>query len=441
MAQLKAEWLRLDNKARFVECIIKGELVVQGRRKTDIVLDLKRLGFEPEQATEKDDQNTTIAEEASDIKGLSTKTGYEYLLSMPIHSLTKERVDELRAQVTEKKTILEQLIGKTPLDLWRADLDVFEQVWHDYLRVEEQKERDQQTQHAKRQAQQQGTKKRVAAPKKTKKIKGGVDDEEDTAEEDDNLNDFIVNDLEDERVGAVKKTKKNAAKTTNVAIDHSKTAAPKAPQTHFVKTKTTESAFNAPPLVSTVNNVDDLMSLPLAERISRMLSNRMQSNNNNPSSTSSISVPHVPLATTSVNRTALLDEKTTPTVTKDQSITSALFGKPGTKKPPITKKKASMEEIGKKTGAVAKNPVPKKAASSGPIITTAISSGNIDKEKSSILSTTNTTRPKRTTTKNTASKSKVVSFSSDENPDDDDAYVMTEDDSEEEEEDEAYEDE
>ena len=48
---------------------------------------------------------------------------YDYLLSMPLWSLTMERVDALKQQRTEKEAELNALLAKSPTDLWIEDLD------------------------------------------------------------------------------------------------------------------------------------------------------------------------------------------------------------------------------------------------------------------------------------------------------------------------------
>jgi hypothetical protein len=66
----------------------------------------------------------------SDFKGPAPSqkrmsAGYDYLLSMPLWSLTMERVEELTKQRTDKKAERDTLIATAPRAMWTADLDAF----------------------------------------------------------------------------------------------------------------------------------------------------------------------------------------------------------------------------------------------------------------------------------------------------------------------------
>ncbi|SRR5216684_540694 len=88
---------KLSNQARFVKMIISKELVVSNRKKADIVEDLRQKKFRPfpKVAKGKAAGETEEAEDANDEAeeaATGTSTDYDYLLSMAIWSLTKERV-------------------------------------------------------------------------------------------------------------------------------------------------------------------------------------------------------------------------------------------------------------------------------------------------------------------------------------------------------------
>lgn len=104
---LRQELLKLQNRVRFIQEVIDGTLVVSRRAMSDIVLELERKDY-----LRLDD--------------------YEYLLGMKISSLTKERVESLSRELESKRQEYELLFGKTPQDLWNADLLRFEEA---YLKV------------------------------------------------------------------------------------------------------------------------------------------------------------------------------------------------------------------------------------------------------------------------------------------------------------------
>lgn len=50
---------------------------------------------------------------------------YDYLLSMPIGTLTFEKVEQLQAQLNQMENEVEELKKATPKSLWEKDLDNF----------------------------------------------------------------------------------------------------------------------------------------------------------------------------------------------------------------------------------------------------------------------------------------------------------------------------
>jgi len=64
-----------------------------------------------------------------DIDPPHTNKNYDYLLSMPIWSLTKERVEQVENQLGKKHTELSLLEKQSIEDLWNADLEKFKQEW------------------------------------------------------------------------------------------------------------------------------------------------------------------------------------------------------------------------------------------------------------------------------------------------------------------------
>lgn len=118
---LTNEWTKLDNKVRFIEDIIAGKLVIQNRKKSEIIVDLKILEFAPmkkviEQALPGDVQPE---QDPNDVGG------YDYLLGMPLWSLTFERVQHLMKERAEKASEVDYLTSQSAQDLWRTDLAEF----------------------------------------------------------------------------------------------------------------------------------------------------------------------------------------------------------------------------------------------------------------------------------------------------------------------------
>ena len=54
---------------------------------------------------------------------------YDYLLSMPLSSLTLEKVEALQAEAEDNRMTVERLRSTTEKQMWVADLDAFLEVW------------------------------------------------------------------------------------------------------------------------------------------------------------------------------------------------------------------------------------------------------------------------------------------------------------------------
>lgn len=62
---------------------------------------------------------------------------YDYLLSMPLYSLSKERVEDLQRKIKERQQEIYELEKQTVEDLWLKELDKFADTY-----ISELKERD-----------------------------------------------------------------------------------------------------------------------------------------------------------------------------------------------------------------------------------------------------------------------------------------------------------
>jgi len=105
----------LSAKARFVQEVIDEKLKVKNRKKDVLIEDLRKHGF-------KTMREITQGEDV-EIPGGGSKSGWEYLLGMPLWSLTSERVADLLAQEKVKQDELDLLECTAPEELWEADLD------------------------------------------------------------------------------------------------------------------------------------------------------------------------------------------------------------------------------------------------------------------------------------------------------------------------------
>jgi DNA topoisomerase-2 len=89
----------LKYKAYFISSVIKGEILVNNKSKQEIITQIE--------------QNEKIKK---------VEDSYDYLLRMPIYSLTKEKVQEIKEQITDTKNEIDTL-KNTPLEeIWKGDL-------------------------------------------------------------------------------------------------------------------------------------------------------------------------------------------------------------------------------------------------------------------------------------------------------------------------------
>ena len=106
MNELQKHLEKLSNQARFVQMIIDGDLVISKKKKNVLVNELKENAFRPfpkvAEAVKAGEDEPAVEEEESDSSD-TLSNAYDYLLGMPIWSLTQERVERLRRQIGDKE--------------------------------------------------------------------------------------------------------------------------------------------------------------------------------------------------------------------------------------------------------------------------------------------------------------------------------------------------
>uniref|UniRef100_A0A3Q3VN89 DNA topoisomerase 2 n=1 Tax=Mola mola TaxID=94237 RepID=A0A3Q3VN89_MOLML len=122
---LGAESAKLTNQARFILEKIQGTLVIENKPKKELIRMLQQMGYDSDPvkawklAQEKEEEEEEV--ENDDTSG----PDYNYLLSMPMWFLTKEKKEELCKQRDAKLIELNTVKRKSPADLWKEDLTVF----------------------------------------------------------------------------------------------------------------------------------------------------------------------------------------------------------------------------------------------------------------------------------------------------------------------------
>uniref|UniRef100_A0A671W209 DNA topoisomerase 2 n=1 Tax=Sparus aurata TaxID=8175 RepID=A0A671W209_SPAAU len=116
---LGAESAKLTNQARFILEKIQGTLVIENKPKKELIRMLQQMGY--------DSDPVKAWKEAQEKVGrlMASHIDYNYLLSMPMWFLTKEKKEELCKQRDAKITELNALKKKSPADMWKEDLAAF----------------------------------------------------------------------------------------------------------------------------------------------------------------------------------------------------------------------------------------------------------------------------------------------------------------------------
>jgi DNA topoisomerase II len=141
---LHSELDKFTNQARFVKMIIDGKLVVSKKKKMVLVQELRKFNFKPfpkvADAKKAGETDPTVDEHSDEeAEAEAGASDYDYLLGMPIWSLTEERVAKLLKQIGDKELQIDQLIKVQPKQMWTDDLDVFINEWHVQLSDEKKR--------------------------------------------------------------------------------------------------------------------------------------------------------------------------------------------------------------------------------------------------------------------------------------------------------------
>eukprot|EP01022_Parablepharisma_sp_SALTPOND_P023410 TRINITY_DN493_c0_g1_i1.p1 TRINITY_DN493_c0_g1~~TRINITY_DN493_c0_g1_i1.p1 ORF type:complete len:1278 (-),score=243.32 TRINITY_DN493_c0_g1_i1:3837-7670(-) len=159
LKQMKRDLGIIDNKVRFILGVINEEVVVKRQKRKVLVKALYEMKFTPYSQFSKDDseeekrleklllvapaegteENTLEKAEAeNEEKGLPVPAKeYDYLLSLPLWSLTYEKVEELLAKKREKEAEIVALEKMSAIDIWTNDLNDFIKVLDEVERAEE----------------------------------------------------------------------------------------------------------------------------------------------------------------------------------------------------------------------------------------------------------------------------------------------------------------
>lgn len=126
----------MRNKARFIEAVSADQIdLLHGRKSKDATNELlEEMGFAKISELNAIKMNNTVAKRRSAAEGPSIEEDgskdsskeYDYLLNMPLSSLTAEKIDALNDEASKTDAKLDTIKNTTASDLWREDLDKLE---------------------------------------------------------------------------------------------------------------------------------------------------------------------------------------------------------------------------------------------------------------------------------------------------------------------------
>jgi len=158
-------------KMKFIKYKFSGKIVIDKRSNKDIIGDLIKLEFpklspdinaidkstDDENEIQEEDDGSDEDEPKKNIK--QKYKSYDYITTMKIWQLTTEQLDKLKAIIKELEDELEHYKNTTIEDIWRNELDEFEQTYDKWLIETKNNEEG-------------------SSKKKTKKVKKNNDDDE-----------------------------------------------------------------------------------------------------------------------------------------------------------------------------------------------------------------------------------------------------------------------
>lgn len=153
LSQLKRDLEVLDNKVRFILAVINEEIKIKKRKKKEIIVDLFKQGFTPmfkinqikkqnkseiipEVDNEEAEKNEDEEEEYEDLPVAAKE--YDYLLSMPLWSLSYEKVNDLLKSKDNKIQEIDMLNATDIKDIWTSDMAEFLKELDTYEAAEEE---------------------------------------------------------------------------------------------------------------------------------------------------------------------------------------------------------------------------------------------------------------------------------------------------------------
>jgi len=127
-------------KMKFIQFVLDGKIVVFKQKRSVIIEKLEELKF-PKLAIKHSgkvesshDSDPNIDSESED----NSSKSYEYITTMPLFSLTEERIAELQTKLDEKEEELATVEGTSETDQWRTELNEVLEVYKSWSQTKQE---------------------------------------------------------------------------------------------------------------------------------------------------------------------------------------------------------------------------------------------------------------------------------------------------------------
>ena len=121
ISTIEKDLRHLGNKERFIQEIIDGKLKIMNIDEEVIIKELEKRKYDKESKNEDPEQS-------------ENKNGYNYLLKLPVRTLTADQVKKIKNDIQSLKTRLDNTKKISEKQMWLNDLKEFENEYHKWLK-------------------------------------------------------------------------------------------------------------------------------------------------------------------------------------------------------------------------------------------------------------------------------------------------------------------
>jgi DNA topoisomerase-2 len=118
ISSLEKELRHLGNKERFIQEIIDSKLKIMNVNEEVIIKELEKRKYDKETKNEEEE----------------SKNGYNYLLKLPVRTLTADQVNKIKNDIKSLNTTLGITKKTTEKEMWLKDLKEFENEYTKWLK-------------------------------------------------------------------------------------------------------------------------------------------------------------------------------------------------------------------------------------------------------------------------------------------------------------------